>query len=128
MDFVSLFNSIDWNYVFGILIVLGATAYKIWGVPYLKSKGIDQKYFQLFEQALLICGMMFRSDKVRQIITISLEIVCALENTGLSNDEKHTEAVKTLAERLLAKLDVTLDDNTLNVIVRLAVALMGDKK
>jgi hypothetical protein len=124
MEFLS---QIDLNYIFATLIVFASLAYKIWLSPYLKNKGIDTKYYNLIEQALLLGATMFRSDKVIKIITIAYNIVISLETLNATNDTKQQEGVKLLAEKLLNDLKIVLPEETLNLIIHLAVALMGEK-
>lgn len=121
-------NSIDLNYIYGILLVFGLLACKIWLLPYLRSHNINQKYYDMVEQALLLGGYMFRSEKVSKIIQISLSIVDTLEIlNGLTSEQKHTHAVGELAQKLLKELNIELSKDTLDMIVRIMVSLMGEK-
>ncbi len=126
---MEILNLIDWNYILGILIVVGIIASKIWLVPYLQSKGVAAKYYNLIQEALLLGGTMFRTEKVQSIISIALTIVGGLEIlSSLNNDEKHEQAVSELADRLALELNITLSKETLDRIVHLAVSLMGEEK
>lgn len=126
---MEILNLIDWNYILGILIIVGIIASKIWLVPYLQSKGITAKYYNLIQQALLLGGTMFRTEKVQSIISIALTIVGGLEIlSSLNNNEKHEQAVSELADRLALELNITLSKETLDRIVHLAVSLMGEEK
>jgi hypothetical protein len=120
-------NSIRLDYIFGTLIVFALFTSKIYLLPYLKSKGVDSKYCSLVEQALLLGGLMFRSDKVKQIISIALTIVRGLEILNKSSEEKHNEAVIELSKNLFDELNIKLSDTTLSLIIHLAVSLMGEK-
>lgn len=129
MEFImSLLNSVNLDYIFGTLIVIGLLASKIWLLPYLNKMGINKKYYNLIQEALLLGGYAFRADKVGKIISIAMEIVCALDTLNdLDNTQKHTQAVGELAEKLFAKLDIQLNKDTLDRLVRIAVAFMGEK-
>jgi len=125
---MDILNSIDLNYVYAILLVFGLLGTKIWLLPYLKTKGINQKYYNLIEQSLLLGNMMFRSEKISKIFDIAVGIVSTLEVLdSLDSNEKHTEAVGELAQKLLVELNIQLCKDTLDSIIRIAVAFMGDK-
>ena len=125
---MEILNSIDLNYVYAILLVFALFGSKIWLMPYLRTKGINKKYYNLIEQTLLLGNMMFRSEKISKIFDIAVGIVSTLEVLdSLDSTEKHTEAVGELAQKLLTDLNITLDKNTLDTIVRVSVAFMGDK-
>lgn len=126
MDFLSLINS---EYIYAVLIVIALLVSKIWLIPYLNKMGIDKRYFNLIQEALLLGGYAFRSEKLNRIIIIALEIVCTLEALNeLDSMQKHNEAVEELAVNLFDKLNIELNKDTLDRLIRLAVALMGEKQ
>lgn len=124
MDFLS---SINLDYICAVVIVIALLASKIWLLPYLKTKGINQEYYNLIQEALLLGGYAFRSEKVTKILSIAIRIVSTLEVLdSMDSTQKHTEAVGELAEKLLKELNMTFNKDTLDRLVRLAVAFMGE--
>ena len=120
-------SQINWDYIIATLIVFALFAGKIWLLPYLKLKGINQKYINMIEEALLLGNMMFRSEKILKILKIALGIVTTLEVLeNIDSQEKHNDAVGELSQKLLYEMNVELDKPTLDRIVRIAVSLMGE--
>lgn len=125
---MDILNQINLDYVIGVLIIFALFSVKIWLLPYLKSKGVSKQYLELVEQALLIGGTAFRSNKTKEIFFIAVEIVNALEALdNLDSIQKHTQAVGELAGELLNKLNIELNKDSLDRIIHLAVAFMGEE-
>lgn len=123
-----ILNQINWEYVAGFAVVIALIVYKVKVLPYLQSKGINNKYLKMIEQCLLLGNMAFRTSKVKQIFSIAIEIVCALEEmNNLTSTQKHVQATESLANKLLNMMNITLPKETMNTIIRIAVAFIGEK-
>ena len=111
----------DYNVLIAISIVVAFFLYIRFGKPYIK----DTTIFQDVRLALLLVGEIVRDGKIKEIITIVESVVADIEEMhGIENSEKEAMAVQTASENILDKLNIEISEETLSLIVKVAVSYL----
>jgi len=111
----------DYNVLIAISIVVAFFLYIRFGKPYIK----DTTIFQDVRLALLLGGEIVRDGKIKEIITIVESVVADIEEMhGIENSEKEAMAVQTASENILDKLNIEISEETLSLIVKVAVSYL----
>jgi hypothetical protein len=111
----------DYNVLISIGIVVAFFLYLRFGRPYIK----DATIFTDVRLSLLISGEIVRDDKIKEIITIVESVVADIEEMhGIENSEKEAMAVQTASEDILNKLKIEISEETLALIVKVAVSYL----
>lgn len=112
----------DWDVVYAVALVFAVFAVLYYLIPLLRKKKLD--YYKEVKLVLLLCTQMFRDDKIKRIADIALEVVKSVEQLALTSEEKRLEVVSEVSRRLLDELGIEIDDDTLGLIIDVAVTLL----
>jgi predicted site-specific integrase-resolvase len=111
----------DYNVLIAIVVVVAFFLYLRFGRQYIK----DNTIFTDVRLALLLTGEIVREDKVKEIISIVESVVADIEEMhGIENSEKEAMAVQTASENILDKLNIEISEDTLALIVKVAVSYL----
>jgi len=81
-------------------------------------------YYNELKMALLLVGMSLREDKLKQIATLALEIVKAVEPIELTPQDKKAVAIAKLSKKISEILQIEIDETALNLIIDIAVSTL----
>lgn len=112
----------NWDVVYAVGLVFGLFAILYYLIPFLRDKKLD--YYKEVKFALMICSYAFRYDKIVKISNLALEIVKSIEELSLSPEEKRIEALTIISQRLLNEFNIAIDNDTLGLIIDIAVTLL----
>ncbi|KFZ25928.1 MAG: hypothetical protein KQ78_01884 [Candidatus Izimaplasma bacterium HR2] len=113
---------INWSLILAFLLVVALVSYFRYGAPWLRAKGFD--YYSEVNLALMFTGYAFRDEKIKNIAEIALVVVKGLEELSLTATEKHEVAIVELSKELMNEFDLILDDEALDLLVKLAVTIL----
>jgi hypothetical protein len=111
----------DYNILITLGVVVAFFLYLRFGRPYVK----DATIYEDVRLGLMLGGLMIREDKIKEVIDIVITIVKDLEELhGIENSEKEAIAVQNASEEILNKLNIEIDEETLSLIVKVAVSYL----
>lgn len=111
---------LDFNVLSAMFIMVGVILFLRVIMPYLKKNNIE--FYEEMKLGLLLFGYVYRDDKIKEISKVALEVVKSLEDLSLTADEKHYLAVDEVFRRLLMEFDIEVEEEVIEMIVRVAVA------
>ncbi|EHL17373.1 hypothetical protein HMPREF9630_00540 [Peptoanaerobacter stomatis] len=97
-------------------------------VFFMNKNKIKLDYITELKLALLLAKMSFKDVKLQKIADILMSIVVGLENTHMTSKEKKAEAMKKAVKEIQEKVNVSLDEDILSMIIDIAVSYMKENK
>lgn len=110
-----------------IIIAIALTAGFIAAVFFIEKKNLKLDYITELKLALLLAKMSFKDVKLQKIADIIMAIVVGLDQTKLSSQEKKKIAMQKAIKEIYEKTNVNLDEQTLSIIIDIAVSHMQKK-
>lgn len=112
-----ILSLIDVNVIIGTVISI----LLVYFFSYFKGK---INVYDEVKVALSVAGIVFRTDKIKKITDIAINIVKAVEELDKSNADKKELAVQEASSKINKELNINVDSAILNTVIDIAVSHM----